>query len=53
MSAVVIGASGGIGGALANALEEEGETVLRLSRPDIDRTCNGNVVRFANRIRLA
>ncbi len=36
MSAVVIGASGGIGAALAEALEEEGERVLRLSRPAID-----------------
>ena len=32
MTAVVIGASGGIGGALADALEEEGKSVLRLSR---------------------
>jgi NAD(P)-dependent dehydrogenase (short-subunit alcohol dehydrogenase family) len=36
MSAVVIGASGGIGRALADALEEEGETVHRLSRPELD-----------------
>ena len=32
MSAVVIGASGGIGAALADALEEEGETVRRFAR---------------------
>lgn len=38
MSAVVIGASGGIGAALAEALEEEGETVLRFARPELDLT---------------
>lgn len=32
MQSVVIGASGGIGNALANALEQRGETVQRLSR---------------------
>ncbi len=39
MKAIVIGASGGIGGALADAIEERGATVVRLSRasdPPID-----------------
>lgn len=49
MSAVVIGASGGIGGALADALEEEGETVLRLSRPDIDVTDEATIAAAAAR----
>ncbi|MEH3046927.1 SDR family NAD(P)-dependent oxidoreductase [Sphingomonas adhaesiva] len=34
--AVVVGASGGIGAALADALAEEGADVLRLSRPELD-----------------
>jgi NAD(P)-dependent dehydrogenase (short-subunit alcohol dehydrogenase family) len=39
-SAVVIGASGGIGGAIVDALREEGahDTVHAFSRPDIDLT---------------
>ncbi|MBN8846704.1 MULTISPECIES: SDR family NAD(P)-dependent oxidoreductase [unclassified Sphingomonas] len=49
MSAVVIGASGGIGGALADALEDEGETVLRLSRPDIDVTDEATIAAAAAR----
>ncbi|MBB5713761.1 SDR family NAD(P)-dependent oxidoreductase [Sphingomonas aerophila] len=36
MSAVVIGASGGIGRALVEALEEEGTTVRAFSRPELD-----------------
>lgn len=38
MKAVVIGASGGIGAALAEALAEEEAEVLRLSRPELDLT---------------
>ena len=49
MSAVVIGASGGIGGALADALEEEGETVVRLSRPEIDLLDEETVAAAATR----
>lgn len=36
MTAVVIGASGGIGAALADALAEEGDEVHRLARPGFD-----------------
>ena len=36
MSAVVIGASGGIGRALVEALEEEGTAVRAFSRPELD-----------------
>lgn len=49
MSAVIIGASGGIGGALADALEEEGETVLRFSRPEIDLTDEATIAAAATR----
>ncbi|WEK43334.1 MAG: SDR family NAD(P)-dependent oxidoreductase [Candidatus Sphingomonas colombiensis] len=49
MSAVIIGASGGIGAALAEALEEEGETVLRLSRPEIDLTDEASIAAAAAR----
>lgn len=49
MSAVIIGASGGIGAALADALEEEGETVLRLSRPEIDLTDEASIAAAAAR----
>lgn len=38
MKTVIIGAAGGIGGALADALAEEGATVRRLARPEIDLT---------------
>jgi NAD(P)-dependent dehydrogenase (short-subunit alcohol dehydrogenase family) len=47
MSAVVIGASGGIGGALADALAEEGETVLRLARPELDLTDEATIAAAA------
>ena len=36
MNAVIIGASGGIGAALADALAEEDATVRRFSRPELD-----------------
>lgn len=50
MSAVVIGASGGIGGALADALAEEGETVHRLSRPNLDVTDEATIAAAATRV---
>jgi NAD(P)-dependent dehydrogenase (short-subunit alcohol dehydrogenase family) len=50
MSAVVIGASGGIGGALADALAEEGDTVVRLSRPDLDLLDEATVAAAAKRV---
>ncbi|WP_298674555.1 SDR family NAD(P)-dependent oxidoreductase [uncultured Sphingomonas sp.] len=51
MSAVIIGASGGIGAALAEALEEEGQTVLRLSRPEIDLTDEASIAAASRRAR--
>lgn len=36
MKTVIIGANGGIGGALADALTEEGTSVRRFSRPELD-----------------
>ena len=50
MSAVVIGASGGIGGALADALEEEGETVHRLSRSELDLLDDATIAAAAARV---
>jgi NAD(P)-dependent dehydrogenase (short-subunit alcohol dehydrogenase family) len=50
MSAVVVGALGGIGAALAEALEEEGETVHRLSRPEIDLLDEATIAAAARRI---
>ncbi|MEH3037226.1 MAG: SDR family NAD(P)-dependent oxidoreductase [Sphingomonas adhaesiva] len=47
--AVVIGASGGIGAALADALAEEGADVLRLSRPDLDLTDEATIAAAAAR----
>ena len=47
MSAVVIGASGGIGAALAEALEEEDVAVTRLSRPIIDLTDEASIAAAA------
>lgn len=49
MNAVVIGASGGIGAALADAIEEEGGTVLRLSRPVLDLTDEASIAAAAAR----
>ena len=37
-NAVVVGAGGGIGAALADAIAEEGGTVHRLTRADLDLT---------------
>ncbi|WP_375248343.1 SDR family NAD(P)-dependent oxidoreductase [Sphingomonas sp.] len=47
--AAVIGASGGIGKALADALEEEGTEVLRLSRPELDVTEEATIAAAATR----
>ena len=47
MNTVIIGASGGIGGALADALADEGAAVRRLSRPDIDITDEASVAAAA------
>ncbi len=49
MKSVVIGASGGIGAALAAALEEEDAEVLRLSRPGIDLTDEATIAAAAAR----
>lgn len=52
MSAIVIGASGGIGGALADALEQRGP-VVRLSRRtgDLDLADEGSIAAAAERLR--
>jgi NAD(P)-dependent dehydrogenase (short-subunit alcohol dehydrogenase family) len=50
MSAVVVGAGGGIGGALANALEEEGGSVVRLTRADVDLTDEASIAAASTRI---
>lgn len=50
MSAVVVGAGGGIGGALADALEEEGGSVVRLTRADLDLTDEASIAAAAARI---
>lgn len=50
MSAVVVGAGGGIGGALADALEEEGGSVVRLFRADVDLTDEASIAAAATRI---
>lgn len=47
MKTVIIGASGGIGGALAEALAEEDATVLRFSRPELDITDEASVAQAA------
>lgn len=47
MKTVIIGASGGIGGALADALEEEGTAVKRFSRPELDITDESSIARAA------
>ena len=51
-NAVIIGASGGIGGALADALEARGTTVTRLSRREdgLDLTDEGAVERVLGRL---
>ena len=47
MKTVIIGASGGIGGALADALEDEGAAVQRLSRPQLDLMDEASIARAA------
>jgi NAD(P)-dependent dehydrogenase (short-subunit alcohol dehydrogenase family) len=50
MECVVIGASGGIGAALATALENQGRPVLRLGRsttPPLDLCCEASIVAAA------
>ena len=47
MKTVIIGASGGIGRALADALEDEGSSVIRLSRPQIDITDEASIAAAA------
>ena len=48
--AVIIGASGGIGGALADALEEEDAQVVRLSRPSLDLLDEGSIAAAAAKV---
>lgn len=50
MRSVVIGASGGIGGALADALEARGGEVVRLSRPELDITDEAGIASIAARV---
>ena len=50
MTAVVIGAGGGIGAALADALAEEGETVQRLTRGDLELTDEASIAAAAARV---
>lgn len=47
MKAVIIGASGGIGAALADALEEEDATVTRFARPTFDLTDEASIAAAA------
>jgi len=47
--AVIIGATGGIGAALANALEEEDVVVRRFGRPELDLTDEASIVAAAAR----
>ena len=47
MTAVVIGAGGGIGAALADALEEEGVAVRRLARADLELTDEAGIAAAA------
>lgn len=49
-NAVVIGAGGGIGAALADAIEEEGGTVHRLTRADLDLTDEASIAAAAARV---
>ncbi|MDQ1902570.1 SDR family NAD(P)-dependent oxidoreductase [Paracoccus sp. WLY502] len=48
--AVVIGASGGIGGALMDRLQAAGRPVIGLSRPDLDLTDENSIARAARRV---
>jgi NAD(P)-dependent dehydrogenase (short-subunit alcohol dehydrogenase family) len=49
-NAVVIGAGGGIGAALADAIEEEGGSVHRLTRADLDLTDEASIAAAAARV---
>ena len=53
MTAVVIGASGGIGGALVDALAEEDVAVRGLSRPELDLTDEASVAAAAATLTVA
>jgi len=50
LRSVVIGASGGIGGALANALETRRDEVVRLSRPELDILNEASIAAAAARV---
>lgn len=50
MSAVVIGARGGIGAALVDALREEGETVHAFARPELDILDETSIARAAAQV---
>lgn len=50
MTAVVIGARGGIGAALVAALRDEGEEVLAFARPELDILDEASVARAAARV---
>lgn len=50
MSTVVIGAGGGIGAALADAIEEEGEAVDRLSRAQLELTDEASIAAAAGTV---
>ena len=49
-NAVVVGAGGGIGAALADAIAEEGGTVHRLTRADLDLTDEASIAAAAARV---
>ena len=49
-NAVVIGAGGGIGAALADAIEEEGGTIHRLTRADIELTDEASIAAAAAKV---
>lgn len=53
MRAVVIGAAGGIGAALADALAEEENDVVRLARADLDLTDEATIAAAAQRVATA
>jgi NAD(P)-dependent dehydrogenase (short-subunit alcohol dehydrogenase family) len=50
MTAVVIGARGGIGAALVAALRDEGEDVLGFARPELDILDEASIARAAARV---
>ena len=53
MRAVIIGATGGIGAALADALEEEDADVVRLGRADLELTDEASIAASAARVARA